>query len=270
MHGCADFCTSCDFGQFGRVREIAYSKFAMPVRENFPKFEDIETSRPDALGAEIVLDLQKRPNEFFSPTNFPSDLARSGYQREGPTRQFVRAVREAIEWARRELLLVQHANSTPPSDGLMLSRRGLNFTRDHIERLRLERILPDILLHDRIRRVCIDIFNTGHHQAAVFEAFRILEVAIREAAGYGSNEHGESMINDAFNEKKGGPLVDAAAPESEQRAMRFMMVGSNGLFRNPRGHRDVELDDPKEAAELLIVASHLLRMVERRSAAKKM
>jgi uncharacterized protein (TIGR02391 family) len=97
--------------------------------------------------------------------------------------------------------------------------------------------------------VCIDIFNTGHHQAAVFEAFRILEVAIREAAGYGPNEHGESTINDAFNEKTGGPLVDAAAPKSEQRAMRFMMVGSNGLFRNPRGHKG--LDDPKEAAELL-------------------
>src|SRR5262249_8053564 len=62
------------------------------------------------------------------------------------------------------------------SDALMLSRRGLVFTRDHIERLRLERILPDFLLHERIRRVCIDIFNTGHHQAAVFEAFRELEV----------------------------------------------------------------------------------------------
>ena len=75
--------------------------------------------------------------------------------------------------------------------------------------------------------MCIDIFNTGHHQAAVFEAFRILEVAIREAAGYGPNEHGETMINDAFNEKTGGPLVDATAPKSEQRAMRFLMVGSN-------------------------------------------
>jgi uncharacterized protein (TIGR02391 family) len=242
---------------------------AMPVPENFPKFEDIEQSRPDELGAEIVLDLQGTPNEFFSPTDFPANLARSGYQREYPTKEFVSAVREAIEWARRELLLVQHVNSTPPSDGLMLSRRGLSFTRDDIERLRLERILPDFLLHDRIRRVCIDIFNTGHHQAAVFEAFRILEVTIREAAGYGQSEHGEAMINTAFNEKTGGPLVDATAPEAEQRAMRFLMVGSNGLFRNPRGHRDVELDDPKEAAELLIVASHLLRMVERRDVARK-
>jgi hypothetical protein len=97
---------------------------AMPVPENFPKFEDIEQSRPDELGAEIVLDLQRtNPNEFFSPTNFPANLALSGYQREYPTKEFVSAVREAIEWARRELLLVQHANSTPPSDGLMLSRR---------------------------------------------------------------------------------------------------------------------------------------------------
>jgi uncharacterized protein (TIGR02391 family) len=215
-----------------------------------------------------VIDLQKAPNDFFSPTNFPLDLARR-YQREYPTREFVSAVREAIDWARRELLLVQNANSTPPSDALMLSRRGLSFTRDDVERLRLERILPDFLLHERIRRACIDIFNTGHHQAAVFEAFRILEVTIREAAGYGQDEHGETMIHNAFNEKSDGPLVDATVPESEQRAMRFLIVGSNGLFRNPRGHRDVELNDPKEAAELLIVASHLLRMVETRAAARK-
>src|SRR5260221_450240 len=89
----------------------------------------------------------------------------------------------------------------------------------------------------------------------------------RRAKG-GQNEHGETMINNAFNEKTGGPLVDFTAPESEQRALRFLMVGSNGLFRNPRGYRDVELDDPKEAAELLIVASHLLRMVESRAATR--
>jgi uncharacterized protein (TIGR02391 family) len=234
----------------------------MPIQEHFPRFEDIEKSRPEELGAEIVLHLQtRRPNEFFSPTNFPLDLARS-YQTEHPTREFSSAVHEAIGWARRELLLVQHPDST--GDSLALSRRGLTFTREDIDRLRLERILPDLLLHNRIRRVCIDIFNTDLHQAAVFEAFRILEVAIREAAGYGPHEHGIEMIDNAFHEKKHGPLVDDMASQSEQRAMRFLMAGAIGVFRNPRGHRDVEVDDPKEAAELLIVASHLLRMVEKR------
>src|SRR5260221_246941 len=102
----------------------------MPVRERFPTFEDILTSRPDDLGAEIVLDLQKRRRqEFFSPTNFPDDLARQ-YRGEASTEEFTSAVREAIDWARRELLLVQRHGSAPPSDALMLSRRGGTFTRD--------------------------------------------------------------------------------------------------------------------------------------------
>jgi uncharacterized protein (TIGR02391 family) len=240
----------------------------MPIREHFPNFEDIENSRPDDLGAEIVLELQTREGHFFSPSNFPRELA-SRYKSDRMSTEFGSAVHEAMAWARRELLLIADPSAEIPSDALILSRRGRIFTRGEIARLRLERILPDLLLHERIRQVCIDIFNTGHHQAAVFEAFRILEVAIREAAGFGQHEHGEAMINNAFNEKTGGPLVDATLPESEQRAMRFLMIGSNGLFRNPRGHRDVELDDPKEAAELLIVASHLLRMVESRAAARK-
>jgi uncharacterized protein (TIGR02391 family) len=240
----------------------------MPVRERFPTFEDIVTSRPEDLGAEIVLDRQRRPGEFFSPSNYPTDLARH-YNRDQPTPEFSSAVFEAIAWARRELLLVQNHGSTPPSDALMLSRRGRIFTQHDIERLRLERILPDFLLHERIRRVCIDIFNTGHHQAAVFEAFRVLEMAIREAAGYDIDQHGRQMIMDAFNEKKNGPLVDPAALPSEQEAMRFLMVGSVGLFKNPRSHRDVTVDDPKEAAEMLITASHLLRIVERAGTRKQ-
>ena len=72
----------------------------MPVRERFPTFEDIVASRPDDLGAEIVLDLQVRPKQFFSPSNFPGDLARH-YKGEAATEKFASAVWEAIEWASR-------------------------------------------------------------------------------------------------------------------------------------------------------------------------
>ena len=182
------------------------------------------------------------------------------------TREFASAVSEAIDWARRELLLVQNFGSTPPSDALMLSRRGLVFTREDMKRLHLERILPNFLLHNRIRKASIAIFNTGHHQAAVFEAFRELEIAIREAAGFSADKHGRPMVMEAFNENSDGPLVDDSALPAEQEAMRFLMAGSVGLFKNPRSHRSLN-DEPQELAELLILASHLLRIIETRSLA---
>jgi len=152
----------------------------------------------------------------------------------------------------------------PPSDALMLSRSGSIFTADDLPRMRIERILPEFLLHYRLRSVCMDIFNTGHYQAAVFEAFRVLEVAIRERANYDETDYGTDMISRAFNDKN-GPLRDQGATEAERQAMQRLMSGAYGVYKNPSGHRDIELTDPQKAAELLIIASHLLRIVEGRS-----
>ena len=74
---------------------------------------------------------------------------------------------------------------------------------------------------------------------------------------------------DAFNEKSAGPLVDEAAPPSEQEAIRFLMAGSVGWFKNPRSHRSLELEDPEKIGRMLMVASYLMRTVETRAALRK-
>jgi len=234
----------------------------MGVRDRYRTAEEIAQSRPDELGTHIILDLQnkRRPDEFFSPSNYANDLARQ-YGADMPSREFSSAVHEALAWMQRELLLVRNHKSMPPSDALMLSRSGSTFTVDDLPRMRIERILPEFLLHYRLRSVCMDIFNSGHYQAAVFEAFRVLEVTIRERANYNETDYGTDMISRAFNDQR-GPLRDQTATEAERQAMQRLMSGAYGVYKNPSGHRDIELIDPQKAAELLIIASHLLRIVE--------
>ena len=66
----------------------------------------------------------------------------------------------------------------------------------------------------------------------------------------------------AKNNAPAGRLTDALLPVAEQEAMASLFAGAIGLYKNPQSHRSVPTD-ATDAAEVIMFASQLLRIVDR-------
>jgi len=170
---------------------------------------------------------------------------------------------EAWAWLERECLITLKPNAGG-SYGYFITRRGQKLIdRNACEAYRRASMLPRSLLHPRIESRVYPSFLRGAYDTAVFEALREVEVAVREAAGFGPEKYGESMMREAFNPTN-GPLADRAALKSEQEALANLFAGAIGIYKNSSSHRTGTVQDPAIAVEVIVVANHLLRLVEER------
>jgi uncharacterized protein (TIGR02391 family) len=88
-----------------------------------------------------------------------------------------------------------------------------------------------------------------------------VEIAVREAGGFTHDDYGDRLMRAAFNANN-GPLTDMALPENERKGYEHLFAGAIGAFKNPHSHRKVTIDDMRVALDQVLLASHLLRIVD--------
>ena len=144
----------------------------------------------------------------------------------------------------------------------VLSRRARRFEKEaEFANYAAARHLPREALHSKIAGPVWMSFMRGEFDTAVFQAMKAVEVAVREAAELTAGDIGTHLMRKAFNPQN-GPLTDMSAEIAEREARCNLFVGAIGSFKNPQSHRDVSLENPAEAAEIVLFASYLLRVVD--------
>ncbi|MDE0325629.1 MAG: TIGR02391 family protein [Candidatus Poribacteria bacterium] len=179
------------------------------------------------------------------------------------------ALMEAWQWLEREGFVAPRPLNLARSQGALVStryfvtRRGQRVkTSDDLKSYQKANLLPKAQLHPIIAQKVWSLFLQGDFDTAVFQAFKQVEVAVRETGYYANTELGYDLMRAAFHPENGA-LTDPSQHPAEKQARSDLFAGAIGSYKNPSSHRNVEMT-AEEAVELIFFASHLRGIVDSR------
>ncbi|MGX9143482.1 TIGR02391 family protein [Mesorhizobium sp. 128a] len=246
------------------------------LAEMVPDVDLLLEMEPEELGASLLFVIREAITRnsmgMATLTNVLSSIATSDSSGSSaiPVKKrdhVFQAITEAWMWLEAQGLLIPAPGTNGQNGWKRLSRRAEKIENaTDFSGYSASRYLRKELLHPRMANWVWAAFLRGEYDVAVFQSMKAVEVAVREAARLPETELGLSLMRKAFNAEH-GPLADPAAQGSERDALSNLFAGAIGCYKNPHSHRYIAVTDPASAAEVVMLANQLLRIVdERRSA----
>jgi uncharacterized protein (TIGR02391 family) len=183
------------------------------------------------------------------------------------------ALSEAWSWLINRGLVVWNPRQSAEA-AIVVSRQGAEALARGLPWLRAVQRL-DLQLVDVLEAKARPQFLRGDFEAAAFMAMKEVEVRVRTMAALPNSLVGTALMQEAFRPPKSdrkaeqpdpttaGPLWQTGADGGEAVATMDFFKGAIGLFKNPASHRRVDFTDATEAAEVVLLADLLLRLLDK-------
>jgi uncharacterized protein (TIGR02391 family) len=227
----------------------------------YPTREAWLAADPEEMGLVLLRDLKAHSTSGFCPQNILG-LLRERYSHDWgggeQTGARIAVVFEAYQWLRNVGFIVPSA--AQPRDFDTLSRRARTLDEAGLDAFRATRLSGYDILDSRITDKVWSIYLRGDYDIAIGYAFKVVEVRMREKAGLTTNDMGERLAKKFF------ATFDSEARKKSERALPsvvLLCVGALDRYRNSAVHEYPTITDPDEAMEVLLLANHCLRVVER-------
>lgn len=232
-----------------------------------PNAEDLLALEPEEIAAIVLIHLKSlghsdggNMNRYnFSLTHTYKEYPQLFHDKIG------QVLMEGWMWLEREGFIAPRPGDN--NNWYFITRRGLQInSAEDIEAYRKANLLPKNQLHPIVAQKIWATFLRGDYDTAVFQTFKEVEVAVRNAGGFSATDIGTDLMRKAFDFKT-GPLTDQSSPKSEREALSHLFAGAIGSYKNPHSHRKVAIE-AEEAVEMITLGSHLLKIVDSRKKQK--